>query len=213
MKKIVQKLVLLSRRSGENHNPEEKGEDEVGGDGHGDQPAVPCYLTIWRKEQKWGRSKVMSQSTLCLPHSGSCLGKRTRRAQRCERLGEALGVQGQQLRSQVDLASNQAAQAGGDQERDDLGVRVAQRVAGGVQVRLQGDRQRGDAGELGQVVARPQVEQPAGVAPFADVAIRRGSAARVTLIQINHQPFSPPMYLVNFKSIFSTRFCISSIDK
>jgi hypothetical protein len=63
---------------------------------------------------------------------------------------------------------------------------VAQRVPGGVQIRLQSDRQCGESGEriargedarLGQVVARPQVQQPAGVAPLAGEAIRRGSAA------------------------------------
>jgi hypothetical protein len=66
------------------------------------------------------------------------------------------------------------------------GIDVAKGVAGGVQVGLQSDRQRGDAGErvaggedarLGQVLARPQVEQSAGVAPFTCIAIRRDGSS------------------------------------
>jgi hypothetical protein len=67
-----------------------------------------------------------------------------------QHLGQALRVQGQQLRPQVDPAADQGAQAGCRQEGNDLParIRVAQRVPGGVQIRLQSYRQCGEAREL-----------------------------------------------------------------
>jgi hypothetical protein len=92
-------------------------------------------------------------------------------------------------------AAQQAANGRDRQQRQEdesaAGVGVAQRVPGGVQVGLQGDRHAGDARErvaggedarLGQVVARPQMEQPA-VPPLAKTRVSNPEGFRESLVQ------------------------------